>query len=265
MSDTGSNIVERVRDRFQVPDLAQAHGGLTTWFATPLGRHLLERERAFCHAHLSTLGGYRLAHLGISPQHNLLGSFSQLHKFALFPSAVSGAASACDFDALPLPGDSIDIVLLHHLLDFSRRPHAVLSEAARVVTAGGHIALFGFNPLSLFGLSKWPGVLFSSHPVWRHNSLRAGRAMDWLRLLGFQPLLLHWSGYPLAHHNSDKVSGLTLPALAQNARLPFGLFYLLVARKQMLRLTPIEQPNWAPRRVPGLAINRCQCRPHRHH
>lgn len=257
MSQTGFNIAARLRLRFQVPDLAQVHDKLTAWFATPLGRHMLERERAFCLAHLSALGGYRLAHLGVSPPDNLLASFSQLHKFALFPTSAAGIASVCDFEALPLPGESVDIVLLHHALDFSPNPHAVLSEAARVVNPGGHIALFGFNPVSLLGLGKWPAILFSKHPGWRRNSLRAGRALDWLRLLGFQPVMLHWSGYPLAQNNLERAN-LGLHKLTHNARLPFGLFYLLVARKQVLRPTAIAPPAWAPLRVPTLAINGCQ-------
>ncbi len=255
---TGFNIADRVRLRFEVPDLAQVHDQLTAWFATPVGRHMLERERAFCRAHLSALGGYRLAHLGVSPPDHLLASFSQLHKFALFPASAVGIASVCDFDALPLPGDSVDVVLLHHALDFSPNPHAVLSEAARVANPGGHIALFGFNPVSLLGLGKWPAVLFSKHPVWRRNSLRAGRALDWLRLLGLQPVMLHWSGYPLAQNSPDKPLNPGLHRLARNAKLPFGLFYVLVARKQVIRPTAIAPPAWVPLRVPSLAINGCR-------
>ena len=37
--------------------------------------------------------------------------------------------------------ETIDVMLLHHALEFSTSPKAVLAEAGRVVMPGGHLIL----------------------------------------------------------------------------------------------------------------------------
>lgn len=251
-----------VTQRFRVGSLAAEQSSLSNWFDTPYGAHVLHQQRLCCDSLLSGLGGYRAAQLGVSARHSLLSNCHQTHRFML--TAASGTESSqtagvCDFAALPLPSNTIDLAILHHALDFSSDPHSVLSEAARVVVAGGYVVLLGFNPYSTFGLSKWPAALCSDNPVWRRHSLRQGRVLDWLRLLGFQPVTVLRGCRQLPVQNPALLQRLSrfarLGELANRVHLPGGAFYAVVARKQVVGLTGVGGLHWPRIPVPGFNLN----------
>lgn len=92
-----------------------------------------------------------------------------------------GAAVVCDFDALPFPSHSLDLVVLVHALEASRDPHLALREVERVLVPEGRVVVFGFNPTSLWGLRlRW----FSGYAEDAWIGYR--RLRDWMRLLGFE-------------------------------------------------------------------------------
>ncbi len=235
-----------LKRKYRVAPLPLVQARLAEWFDGGFGEQLYQRQKECCEQSLKHDFGYRLAQLGVSPRHRLFENLKPSHKFVL-SRARSGASCQCEFDALPLPSDTIDIVLLHHVLDFSKHPHRDLIEAARLVTAGGHIVIIGFNPLSLFGLYKWFGAVFSSKAVWRHNSLRQGRVVDWLQLLGFQI-----SYRPL---DSDAKEGSALKRwqmISSGQSLSRGAFYMIVAQKMVTPLRPIKSRYWSPLKAGSL-------------
>ncbi len=252
-----SRIRDWVAKRFEVGVLAQRQKLLSNWFQTPFGRSLLQQQHKSCATLLGGLGGYRAAQLGVSAEHSLLRNCQQAHCFILSAAFGTGGAQpagVCELTALPLPSNTIDLVVLHHSLDFSPDPHNVLNEAARVVVPGGYIVLVGFNPFSLFGLAKWPAALWSEHPVWRRNSLRAGRLLDWLRLLGCQPVTVFRGARQLPVQHPGILRGLGrlawLGGLATRLHLPGGAFYVVVARKQVPGITGVGTLQWPRIPVP---------------
>lgn len=101
----------------------------------------------------------------------------------------------CEFDALPFPDNSIDLVVLPHALELARDPHHTLREVERVLVPEGRVVIAGFNPASLWGLRQRAGRMKRGLGLGRQGSLylpRAGefigywRLRDWLRLLGFE-------------------------------------------------------------------------------
>jgi SAM-dependent methyltransferase len=66
----------------------------------------------------------------------------------------AGNALHCDFDALPFPNQSLDLVLLPHTLELARDPHDTLREVERVLVPEGRVVIVGFNPASLWGLRQ---------------------------------------------------------------------------------------------------------------
>jgi SAM-dependent methyltransferase len=65
----------------------------------------------------------------------------------------------CEFDALPFPNHSLDLVVLPHALELARDPHLTLREVERVLVPEGRVVITGFNPLSLWGLRQHAGHL----------------------------------------------------------------------------------------------------------
>jgi SAM-dependent methyltransferase len=101
----------------------------------------------------------------------------------------------CEFDALPFPQHSVDLVVLPHSLELARDPHQTLREVERVLVPEGRVVIAGFNPTSLWGLRQRAGHMKRGLGIGREQSLylpRAGdfigywRLRDWLRLLGFE-------------------------------------------------------------------------------
>ena len=60
----------------------------------------------------------------------------------------------CRYDELPFASQSIDLVALPHVLEFTDDPHEVLREVARVLMPEGRLIITGFNPLSLWGMRQ---------------------------------------------------------------------------------------------------------------
>lgn len=100
-----------------------------------------------------------------------------------------------EFDALPFPNASLDLVVLPHSLELARDPHLTLAEVERVLVPEGRVLIIGFNPASLWGLRQRMGRGGQRLGVGRSSELylpRAGeflgyrRVRDWLRLLSFE-------------------------------------------------------------------------------
>lgn len=116
-------------------------------------------------------------------------------------AAVEGGASHrstqawVEEDALPFDGDSLDLILLPHTLEWSRDPHTCVREAYRVLRAEGVLVITGFNEWSWWGLSQWLRRRFAKLGLQKWGIgrmflpaegefLNAHRVKDWLRLMG---------------------------------------------------------------------------------
>lgn len=239
------------RQRFGVQPLEESMPTLEQWWDGPVGQALLCEEMPIIDKGLRHLYGFHLMQLAASRRVDLTGASTINHRFALSPMPVnegSGADKVCrgqaDFERIPLGSESIDVVLLHHVLEFSQHPHQLLRETGRVLIPRGYVAIVGFNPFSWFGLFKQFGRLFTSQSQWRHHALRLGRIVDWLHLLDFEPVSIQHGFYrwPVAHPRIMK-STRWIERLAQRTQLPVGGFYFILARKDVVAMTPLK-PNW---------------------
>lgn len=179
----GMGTVEYLRRRYRVADPRTMQVVMQRWFETPAGQTTLAAERAACRT-LPSAPGFRLVHLGMAPDHGLVECFPQQCRSSLAVAAAPGADAVVSFTDLPLPTDTLDVMVLHHVLDFAQSPHQVLAEAARTLRPGGRLILVGFDPWSPFGMAHWLVSPLRKASVWRHNSLRRSRLVDWLALLG---------------------------------------------------------------------------------
>ena len=222
------------------------------WFDTPAGRHVLAAQRSLCRG-LPVPPGFRLAHLGVSPRHGIADCFLQPCRFTFVQETDSGVDGVSRFDALPLPSDTFDVVVLHHALDFCQQPQRVLAEAARIIRPGGRIVLIGFNPYSLLGIGRWLLAPWYAAGVWRHNSLRSSRVCDWLVLLGFG------LDSESEINRSGAVFWCRLTKLPKRICQRFLLsgpdtFYVLTAYKRTIPLQPHANLPWLPRRLTSIGV-----------
>ena len=238
-----------------LPAEQSGYRALTDWYATPLGSHLLDIERRLVNSILARRFGYHLLQLGCAEL--VLHDQSPMgHRFSFcgHPASATCHTAIARSEAIPLAGESIDLVLLHHALDYSQEQHQLLREADRVLIAGGHLVIVGFNPLSVWGLmnSLSPGSRQSS--PWHASLLSLRRLTDWLKLLDFQVEQVHYGAYslPLNSQRLIKWSGW-MENTASRLNWPTGGIYAIAARKQVAPLTPVQsRRHRLP--VPGLII-----------
>jgi len=207
-------------------------------------------------------------------------------------TAVTGSATEDSPDlvtaanCLGIASDSIDVVLLPHILETHDDPHGILRELDRVLRSDGHVVILGFNPVSLWGLRH----LLSRRrfPPGCSRLISEHRLRDWLRLLNFSinHSSFHYFPAPILRRTgrrNRRAAALAEGKIGKNQQsdparranrlframrlsftaalevwrrhAPFAGCYMLVARKTLYTVTPIK-PAWnLKRRFVGSLVN----------
>ncbi len=215
------------------------------WFQTTQGEAVLRAEMEAIQPILEKLFGYHILQLGFSDEHSLIDDSPVGHKIVFASSYRAGSSKPVAVnEELPLANESIDVVVIHHALDFTADSHRLLREATRVLRPGGHMLIIGFNPYSVWGFWK----LFKSKKIvpWSGRFIAKGRVTDWLKLLN---LHIDTVSYGL-HFMPLKFSKLVkhapgLEKFGNSIRSPLGGVYYIHCSKQVVPLTPIL-PRWIP-------------------
>jgi SAM-dependent methyltransferase len=101
-----------------------------------------------------------------------------------------------DFAELPFASQSLDLVVLPHVLEFAEEPHQVLREVERVLIPEGQVIISGFNPASMWGARQVAGRLTGAHFLPRDGEfISLPRLKDWLKLLNMEVNRGHFGCY----------------------------------------------------------------------
>src|SRR2546425_3271708 len=155
---------------------------LADWFETPKGSYVLAWERGQFDAAVEDVFGFNAVQLE-------LPGLDFLRESRIPLKVRAGLDPGCGLRSepvqLPLASQSIDLLALPHVLEFSAKPHAILREAERVLMPEGSIVISGFNPLSLWGAAR--ALRWERRQVpWCGRFIGLLRLKDWLALLGFE-------------------------------------------------------------------------------
>lgn len=155
---------------------------LAEWLTTPLGCYLIQREQAYFDREVADIFGFNALQLGL-PQYDLLRNNRMPLRLCADREGSAKLRAAPNF--LPVAGQSIDLVLLPHILEFSDHPHQILRETERILMPEGQLIISGFNPFSLWGMARHlPG--FRDALPRNRKFISLLRIKDWLELLGFE-------------------------------------------------------------------------------
>jgi len=238
------------------------------WLASGAGRRLLREESSQVALALDSIFGDQFVQIGHWGPPGLFLRHARTRRSALVaPVPGPGVDLVCAADCLAIANDSVDAVLLPHILESTEYPHVLLREVDRILRPDGHIIALGFNPVGLWGLRRLlsrgrfpPGL---AHVISEH------RLRDWLQLLSFSaapatfchfaaPLLgsRDRPARPRREPPSRRLRALSYQFMKKlrHQRL-FAACYLVVARKEVLRLTPIRPRFGHRRKLVGGLVN----------
>ena len=237
--------------------MEQHRRALEHWRETPIGRYVLGTENRMLADGLEGLYGSFGLQLGDWAGRRLFSRQNdQLHRCYVVAApdvATEGPVDVwADPHHLPIATESVDVVILSHLLERVPHPHPLLREVDRVLISEGRLVVMGFNPYSLWGLRAWFSRSGNAIPR-LERLISEHRVRDWLSLLGYDV--------------TDVRYFLCRPPVAQSRLIerlspldrwlrPFAQWtgggYVLVARKRVRNLTPLRRRRrWVPRLVPA--------------
>jgi SAM-dependent methyltransferase len=154
------------------------------WYESDLGRYVLAHELEWFDAVSSDLFGFHALQMG-ECETDFLRANRMPHRFCA--GATAGPLRAAP-EMLPIASQTLDLLALPHVLEFSAHPHQVLRESERVLRPEGRLLISGFNPVSLWGLRRLVSQKLhrevASHP-WHGRFIHLTRIRDWLALMGF--------------------------------------------------------------------------------
>jgi len=257
---------------------------LAQWLRTPVGSYLLAWEQRQLDAVVADIFGFHALQLGwpeldALAANRMPGRWRALEHSRPMP-LVKGVPSdraqptialRCDFEALPFPNTSLDLVVLPHALELAQDPHLALREVERVLVPEGRVVIAGFNPTSLWGLRQRMGQLRRRLGIKPNKGLflpRAGefigywRLRDWLRLLSFEVEGGRFGCYRPPMGSERWLSRFGWLESAGDRWWPvFGAVYFIVAVKRVrgMRLVGLAKTRRAkPKAAPAVAAH------HRH-
>ncbi len=173
-----------------------------------------------------------------------------------------GLALRCDFELLPFPSNSLDLVVMPHALELARDPHHTLREVSRVLMPEGRVVITGFNPASLWGvwqrMGRWGVDRALVLP--QGEFIAYWRLRDWLRLLDLEVETGSFGIYrPMARDQAWWRRCEWMERAGERWWPVLGAVYTVVAVKRsrgMHLIGKIKRPVRAPIAAPAVVANR---------
>ncbi|PID41399.1 MAG: SAM-dependent methyltransferase [Proteobacteria bacterium] len=223
------------------------------WYQTPLGRALLADQRKVISHQLDGLYGVHQLEMMVSHRLPVANTSAINHRICCVPAweqDMPDNTLVSASEELSLASDSIDLVILHHTLDFAAAPRQSLREAERVLRSGGYMLIVGFNPMSLWGLMK----LFRSNkePPWSGRFISSRRIEDWLELLDFriEDVKYRLSMLPWQRCAPGRITDVDVVKPLSSF---LGAYYSLLTQKQKGAMTLLK-PDWRTAEVIGMPV-----------
>jgi SAM-dependent methyltransferase len=216
-------------------------------YSTVESKRLKKLLPHYCGQHLIQFG---------APVWDCLQESPILHKIIVTPTPPPSSAyhllQSTYFD-LPLASESIDLVIMPHILEFEPDPKAILAEVWRVLMDHGHLFIISFNPYSSLGL--WHLCKRSARIVNLKHFYSLALLRQWINNLG--GLVQHTESFmfrpPLK--NTQNLIKLTWMERVFPWIIPYGgNIHLLIAEKrnrhlQRIALSRQRFPLWVKRPI----------------
>lgn len=215
------------------------------WLASPPGQYVLSQEQQWFDKTVVDVFGFNAVQIGLPQLHSLRENRmpmrallaecgSNLNPLEGAPQAPSWHVIEGLFDELPFAAESVDLLVLPHVLEFANDPHHILREADRVLVPEGRLILTGFNPASLWGVRQYLGRLVGKPFLPREGQfINLLRVRDWLKLLNFSLDRGHFACYKFPVQGESAMNRMNYLEPMGNRWWPiFGAVFMVSAVKR---------------------------------
>ena len=223
---------------------------LEDWLTTPQGQYVLQWEMVKHDQLLTDIFGFNALQLGLS-EYDYLRANRMPFRFRC--GREERVETVADFHHLPFAGNSIDLIVLPHVLEFDADPHRILREVERVLVPEGHVVVTGFNPFSLWGLNRRIRRRALDAP-WNGRYISVPRLKDWFALLGFETRAGAFGCYAPAVYQEQWLHRFRFMELAGNRWWPIaGAVYIMQGIKRQHGMRLLTAP-WQDRKLKAQAL-----------
>lgn len=233
------------------PEKTQSRHEFLKWYhVASLGQTLQENEAAFLRGAVNIAYNQRILQVGrlgsesryLDPEMSEYFVLTDKHGPRSTPIFVQAHAGC-----LPFAQESIDTLILPHVLEFVSDRHQVLREAERVLKPEGQLFILGLNPWSPLRFIAFPKRLSS---FWRSYLIDPRQLLDWLSLLKFDAEIEAVFGSKTTirpQRSDDRLIGI---------KQFLAMGYAIRAIKRNFTIIPLD-PEWTPlkRLVSGKLID----------
>lgn len=222
------------------------------WLDTPAGSYVKAWQQARLDALTADIFGFNAMQIGL-PQLHALRDSRMPNKWLTdtrLPDPESDLPAPVvvvhDFSELPFASQSLDLVVLPHVLEFVPEPHQVLREVERVLIPEGQVIICGFNPASLWGLRQF-AARAGGRPFLPEDGefISLPRLKDWLKLLSMEVNRGHYGCYAPPCRTEKWLQRFSFMERAGARWWPFlGAVYIVQAIKRVRGMRLIG-PAWS--------------------
>ncbi|WP_251369845.1 class I SAM-dependent methyltransferase [Polynucleobacter sp. AP-Nino-20-G2] len=230
------------------------------WLQSPPGQYVLAWEQK-CFDHIvADVFGFHAVQIGLPQMNTLMENRMPLHALLMDSNDRQKRVSQFNWhqiegnaNELPFASESIDLLVLPHVLEFAADPHQILREVERVLRPEGRLVISGFNPASLWGARQYLSRLIGSPYLPRDGQfISLIRVKDWLQLLNFSLDRGHFGCYKLPLSGESEMARMDFLEPMGNRWWPiFGAVFLVSAIKRQQGIRLIGQIQ--TKRIPAIS------------
>ena len=204
------------------------------WYQQPPGSWLLTLECEEATRVLNNLKGQYLIQMGGTADlaHSAASPIPYQIRLMSQPDDLSLLTVQTGYQELPLLPNSIDVILVVHLLEFIDYPIKLLQEIFQALKPEGRLLIFGFNPWSSWGVSKL--FYFENNAPWNGKFWSRTQVKRWLVNFNYSIVSNKTFCYRFPYKkNPGRRTQLFSEIIGQLFLPTVGGVYLIVAKKNV--------------------------------
>ncbi len=211
---------------------------LFSCYQTPRGKLLQELEATYLQRSITVSCQQIVLQIGGLGWENNFVDCSLYQNYTILDAKRLGYEMARKIQAkahhLPLQSDSIDMVIMPHLLEFDAHRFQTMREVERVLKPEGLLVVLNFNPWSFWVRYQylWDKKMADS---WTGHFISRSRILDWLKLLNFEVTTCSEFGLDSIHSTYGKSIGSRYSLFASAYAIK-----AIKRRYQLIPLTPVK-------------------------